>query len=102
MANYKTSRTEEDILRELTALLRELKDPRIDPLLTIVRVELSNAYLASKRRKPPASVWSVRPDSCGENCFIASSCGNLRLCTSLQTIPLNTVQKSIRNYMTCI
>ena len=42
MANYKTSRTEEDILRELTALLRELKDPRIDPLLTIVRVELSN------------------------------------------------------------
>ena len=38
MANYKTSRTEEDILRELTALLRELKDP----LLTIVRVELSN------------------------------------------------------------
>ena len=40
MANYKTSRTEEDILRELTALLRELKDPRIDPLLTIVRVEL--------------------------------------------------------------
>ena len=95
MANYKTSRTEEDILRELTALLRELKDPRIDPLLTIVRV-------ASKQRKPPASVWSVRPDSCGENCFIASSCGNLRLCTSLQTTPLNTVQKSIRNYMTCI
>ena len=48
MANYKTSRTEEDILRELTALLRELKDPRIDPLLTIVRVELSNDMSNSK------------------------------------------------------
>lgn len=42
MASYKTSRTEEDMLRELTALLRELKDPRIDPFLTIVRIELSN------------------------------------------------------------
>ncbi len=31
MANYKTSRTEEDILRELTALLRELKDPVSTP-----------------------------------------------------------------------
>ncbi|MBQ8825205.1 MAG: 30S ribosome-binding factor RbfA [Ruminococcus sp.] len=41
MANFRTGRTEEDILRELTALLRELKDPRIDPLLTIVRVELA-------------------------------------------------------------
>ena len=29
MANYKTSRTEEDILRELTALLRELKRPPV-------------------------------------------------------------------------
>ncbi len=28
-------------MRELTAILRELKDPRIDPMLTIVRVELT-------------------------------------------------------------
>lgn len=41
MANFKASRTEEDLFRELTAILRELKDPRIDPLLSIVRVELS-------------------------------------------------------------
>lgn len=41
MANYKTNRTEEDILREMTAILRELKDPRIDPMLTVVRAELS-------------------------------------------------------------
>lgn len=31
----------EDIKREMTAILRELKDPRIDPMLTIVRAELS-------------------------------------------------------------
>lgn len=41
MASYKANRTEEDILREMTAILRELKDPRIDSMLTIVRVELS-------------------------------------------------------------
>ncbi|MDE6788182.1 MAG: 30S ribosome-binding factor RbfA [Ruminococcus sp.] len=41
MANYKTNRMAEDIKRELTAVLRELKDPRIDKLLTIVRTDLS-------------------------------------------------------------
>lgn len=41
MANYKTNRMAEDIKRELTAILRELKDPRIDKLLTVVRADLS-------------------------------------------------------------
>ncbi len=41
MANFKNSRMAEDIKREMTAILRELKDPRIDPLLTIVRADLS-------------------------------------------------------------
>lgn len=41
MAGYKIDRVQEDILRELTAILRELKDPRITPDLTIVRAELS-------------------------------------------------------------
>lgn len=41
MTNFKNSRMAEDIKREMTAILRELKDPRIDPLLTIVRAELS-------------------------------------------------------------
>ncbi len=31
----------EDIKREMTAVLRELKDPRIDKMLTVVRVDLS-------------------------------------------------------------
>lgn len=41
MANFKTNRMAEDIKRELTAILRELKDPRIDKLLTVVRADLS-------------------------------------------------------------
>lgn len=41
MANYKTNRMAEDIKRELTAILRELKDPRIDKMLTVVRADLS-------------------------------------------------------------
>jgi ribosome-binding factor A len=41
MANFKNSRLNEDIKRELTAILRELKDPRIDPMLSVVRTELS-------------------------------------------------------------
>ncbi len=42
MASFKTGRMAEDIKRELTAILRELKDPRIGEMLSIVRVELSN------------------------------------------------------------
>lgn len=42
MASFKIGRVQEDILRELSAIMREeLKDPRLTPALTIVRVELS-------------------------------------------------------------
>ena len=41
MASYKIGRLSEDIKRELSAMLRELKDPRISKLLSIVRVEVS-------------------------------------------------------------
>lgn len=42
MASFKIGRVQEDILRELTAILREdIKDPRITPALSVVRAELS-------------------------------------------------------------
>ena len=42
MASFKIGRVQEDILRELSAIMREeLKDPRLTPALTIVRAELS-------------------------------------------------------------
>lgn len=43
MPNYKINRVSEDIKRELVAVIRELKDPRVmDKLLTVVRVEVSS------------------------------------------------------------
>lgn len=48
MANFKNGRMNEDIKREMTAILRELKDPRIDPMLTIVRTELSGDMSSCK------------------------------------------------------
>lgn len=41
MANFKANRLEEDINRELTAIFRELKDPRISDMLSIVKCDLS-------------------------------------------------------------
>ena len=43
MASHKIERTTEDIKRELTAIFRELKDPRVTQVfLSIVRVEVTN------------------------------------------------------------
>lgn len=43
MAGYRIDRVSEDIRRELAAIMRELKDPRIQGvLLTVVNVEVSS------------------------------------------------------------
>lgn len=43
MASHKIGRTTEDIKRELTAIFRELKDPRVqNAFVSIVRVEVTN------------------------------------------------------------
>ena len=43
MAGYKMGRTTEDIKREMTAILREMKDPRVrDSMISVVRVEVTN------------------------------------------------------------
>ena len=42
MPNYKVGRLSEDIKREMSALIRELKDPRVSQMLSIVRCEVSN------------------------------------------------------------
>ena len=41
--SYRIGRVSEDIRREITAIIRELKDPRVkDKMLTVVRVEVSS------------------------------------------------------------
>lgn len=43
MAGYRTGRVSEDIKREIVAVIRTLKDPRVrDKILTVVRVEVSS------------------------------------------------------------
>lgn len=43
MANHKLGRTIEDIKRELTDILRHVKDPRVsDAFISIIRVEVTN------------------------------------------------------------
>ncbi|MDP4120269.1 MAG: 30S ribosome-binding factor RbfA [Bacillota bacterium] len=45
MGGHRIDRTTEDIMRELTAILRELKDPRVNNgLISIVRVEVTNDF----------------------------------------------------------
>lgn len=43
MKSFKSDRNSEDIMRELTAILREMKDPRLhNSLVSIVRVDVSS------------------------------------------------------------
>lgn len=42
MAGHRLGRVTEDIMRELTAIFRKLKDPRVQGLISIVRVEVTS------------------------------------------------------------
>lgn len=41
MPSYKVGRLSEDLKRELSVLLREVKDPRVSRMLSIIRCEVS-------------------------------------------------------------
>ena len=41
MGSYRMDRTGEDIMRELTAILRTVKDPRVSGLISIVRADVT-------------------------------------------------------------
>lgn len=42
MSSHNLKRTEEDVKREISMIIRGLKDPRIDTMLSVTRCELSN------------------------------------------------------------
>ena len=84
----------EDIKREMTAILRELKDPRIDSMLTIVRTDLSgdmsnckiyvSSFAGIEKAKESVKGLKVRPDLSAESFFTGLKCGNrLNLPSSL-------------------
>ena len=41
MPSYKVGRLSEDVKRELSVLLREVKDPRVSRMLSVIRCEVS-------------------------------------------------------------
>lgn len=42
MPSHRSGRVNEDVKRELTDILRTVKDPRVSGMLTVVRAEVSN------------------------------------------------------------
>ncbi|MCL2578917.1 MAG: 30S ribosome-binding factor RbfA [Oscillospiraceae bacterium] len=44
MPSYRTARAAEDVQRELSDIMRTLKDPRVSGLLSIVKLELAGDY----------------------------------------------------------
>jgi len=42
MPSHRMGRTTEDVKRELTAIFRDLKDPRVQGLISIVRVDVTS------------------------------------------------------------
>lgn len=42
MAGYRIDRVTEDIKRELIVILRDVKDPRVSGMLSVVKVEVTN------------------------------------------------------------
>ena len=42
MAGYRIDRVSEDIKREIIAIMREIKDPRVSGMLTVVKVVVSH------------------------------------------------------------
>jgi ribosome-binding factor A len=44
MPSYRVARAQEDVKRELSDIMRGLKDPRVTGLLSIVKLELSGDY----------------------------------------------------------
>ena len=41
MASFRMDRTSDDVKRELTDIMRSVKDPRVNGLLTILKIDLS-------------------------------------------------------------
>lgn len=48
MGSYRADRTEEDVKRELTAIMSTLKDPRVTGMLSIVKIDLARDLSACK------------------------------------------------------
>ena len=103
MASFKVGRLSEDMKRELSALLRELKDPRISPMLSIIRCEVSGdcshcKVHVSALEGEEATVESVKGLKSAAG-FLRREIGNrlhLRKCPELHFIADGSIAYSAR------
>lgn len=106
MTNFKNSRMAEDLKREITAIIRELKDPRVaSSVITVVRVELTadlsygKVYVSSMDGLPAAKTAVKGLDAaCG---YIRRELGvrlRIRKAPELKFIADDSVLRSIEMF----
>lgn len=101
---YKSDRTAEDIKREITALVRELKDPRIsETMLTVVRVEVAHDLSYAKAYISSLDGIEAATEACkalngNAKGYIRKEVGlrlSLRKTPDLRFIPDDSIEKGI-------
>lgn len=102
--SYKSDRTAEDIKRELTVLVTELKDPRVqEGMLTVVRTEVAHdlsfckAYISSMQGIEAATAACKVLNGTAKG-YLRKEIGarlRLRKTPELRFIPDDSVEKSI-------
>ncbi|MBQ7687801.1 MAG: 30S ribosome-binding factor RbfA [Clostridia bacterium] len=102
--SYKADRTAEDIKRELTVLITQLKDPRLNTsLLTVVRTEVAHDLSSCKVYISSLEGFAQAKAACkvlseGAKGYLRRELGaklDLRKAPELRFIPDDSVEKSI-------
>lgn len=107
MANYKSGRNAEDIKREIAAMVRELKDPRVDAItLTVVRTEVAHdlsyckVYISSLNGIEEAKTACEALNGNAKG-YIRHELGTrlyLRKAPDIKFIPDDSIEKSIEMF----
>lgn len=103
MANFKTGRLSEDIHREISVLIKELKDPRIATgMITVMRCDVSNDMSHCKVYISSLDGYEKAKDAVkgfeSATGYIKREISNtlhLRKCPDLKFIPDNSTEHSV-------
>ena len=104
MAGYRIDRISEDIKRVIIAIIRDLKDPRIKGMLTVVKVDVSNDLSYAKVYVSAVEGIEVAKESVKglkaasgyiRRCLGASSVLHLRKIPELKFIADDSIEKGM-------